>query len=91
MRVGAVTAALSVAHGAWNQLSSHIALALVLLSFRALVGRHPELGMSKRFVKFRDDADRKRFRTALADIVACQHAPREPLLAHAGAVPQCWA
>ena len=91
MRVGAVTAALSVARCAWNQLSSHIALALVLLSFRALVGRHPELGMSKRFVKFRDDADRKRFRTALADIVACQYAPREPLLAHAGAVPQCWA
>ena len=47
--------------------------------------------MSKRFVKFRDDADRKRFRAALADIVACQYAPREPLLAHAGAVPQSWA
>jgi hypothetical protein len=31
--------------------------------------------MSKRFVKFRDDADRKRFRAALADIVRCSPTP----------------
>ena len=63
--LGGVAGAFPVARCAWNQLSSHIALAR----------RHLEHSMSKRFVKFRDDADRKRFRAALADIVRCAPTP----------------
>ena len=45
--------------------------------------------MSKRFVKFRDDADRKRFRAALADIVRGSPTPSREGAGFSVAWPSC--